>query len=140
MNTPQQTPSDAELISLCYFILETACPANVTQASDLGSMDYHIIDMSDHTTILSACRKTNIFGKSRFHEYSIQLYEQTLPLSSIDAETLYHNISAACSAIISEKYRAEEQKRQKEDLCKLNQKILKAQEYLKHAQNTQNEN
>jgi hypothetical protein len=53
---------------------------------------------------------------------------------------LYHNISAALSAIISKKYRAEEQERQKEDLCKLNQKILKAQEYLKHAQNTQNEN
>lgn len=140
MNTPQQTPSNAELISLCYSILETACPENVTQAWDLGRKDYHIIDMSDHTPILSACRETDVFNQPQLHQYFIQLYEQTIPLSSIDAETLYHNISAACSAIISEKYRAEEQKRQKEDLCKLNQKILKAQEYLKHAQNTQNEN
>jgi hypothetical protein len=138
--TPQQTPSGAELISLCYNILETACPANVTQAAGLGSMAYHIIDMSDYTPILSACRTSYIFTSPRLHEYSIQLYEQTLPLSSTDAETLYHNISAAFSAIISKKYRAEEQERQKEDLCKLNQKILKAQEYLKHAQNTQNEN
>ena len=138
--TPQETPSDAVLISLCYSILETACPANVTQASNLGSMDYHIIDMSDHTPILSACRTTHIFTRPRLHEYSIRLYEQTLPLSSIDAETLYHNISAACSAIINEKYRAEEQKRQEERLCKLNQKISKALEYLKHAQNSPNEN
>lgn len=131
--SPQESSSAAELIHLCYSILDTASPANVTKDIGSGKMNYHIIDTSDNTPILSALRLTSIFIHPRLHEYSIELYGQHLPLSPLDAESLYHNMSAACSAILNEKSRAEEQKRKAEAAKQLHEKILKAQDYLKNS-------